>query len=108
MANNQMRNIVAGPSREELFDALKYRHLGFKITVTVTPTLEVRQLPAHTRVQMKDFTFEAQVDGLGIEDGSGNSWLFKLYDPARTLGVERWSGYINTTRRTGTLTPMTI
>ena len=98
------RQIVAGPSREELFDALRLRHEGREVTFTVAPQTQV---PASARFKPVNLAFSVQVNELGIEDGSGNNWLFKLYDRYAVLGSMYLEGYINVTRREGWVRPTT-
>lgn len=104
MTTTTLRNILSGPSREDLFDALRLRHEGKQVTFTVAPET---QPPANARVKFHDLTFKAQVNQLGIEDGSGNNWVFKLYDRHGVLGSQYLEGYMNTTRRTGWVRPAT-
>lgn len=90
--------ITAGPSRELLFDALRLRHEG----KTVEITIEVE--PENPQRRAQYFQFEAQVNMLGIEDGSGNHWFFTLESPPGLFyKCGRVEGYIDTTRRTGWL-----
>ena len=82
--------IIGGPSREELFDALRLHHEEREVTFTVTPNCNVGNLVLRVRVEE-----------LGVEDGSGNNWLFKVYDRQSILGSMSLHGYINTRTREG-------
>ncbi len=66
--------ITKGPSREELFDALRlcneHRQLTFEIAETSTGDA---RLPMGSRTQVRAF-----VMGILPEDGSGHSWIVKL------------------------------
>lgn len=93
--SDQRRGIIAGPSREELFDALRLRHEGRKVTFTVA------------RVKLGSLSFEAQLDMLRPEDGGGNNWLFELSNHnIKPLGSSTLRGYINTTKREGWVEPI--
>lgn len=89
--------ITAGPSREQLFDALRLRHEGR----TVEFTIEIE--PDGPEIAGSYFQFAAQVNNLGVEDGSGNRWLFELQNKDLFLKCQKLAGYIDTTRRTGWL-----
>ena len=92
--------ITAGPSREELFDALRLRHEGRKVSFTATKN---SQWPnPRFKVLGETETFDVSIDSIGVEDGSGNNWLLTISDK-----TERFEGYFNTTRREGWLKPMT-
>jgi len=94
---NQRREINSGPSREELFDALRLRHEGRAIPFTVSPP---KQRPG-SRIRVLNETFNVQVNSVGIEDGSGNCWLLTLDDYHEILGSSCLSAYYNTRTRTG-------
>jgi hypothetical protein len=105
MTNKQQRQITAGPSREELFDALRLRHEGRTVTVTVDNTVRTAGDPRKSLTMKLPLTLEVGVDSIGIEDGSGNSWLLGVYDKDGKLGSKRLEGYFNTTRREGWIRP---
>lgn len=89
--------ITEGPSREELFDALRLRHETRKVTLTV-------ESPFHPQ----GIFFEVFVNGISIEDGSGNSWNLELYHmySKNPFGLQYFKAYFNTQRRKGVLTPL--
>lgn len=102
----ESRRIVAGPSREELFDALRLRHEGRRVAFTVAPThITGRTLAGGRKFVPGNLVFYVQVNELGIEDGSGDRWLFRLYDRDANLGCRELHGYMCTTRREGWLKP---
>lgn len=90
MANQQQSVIVAGPSREELFDALRLRHEKRQVTFTTA---------------RPDQIFKATVDRIGVEDGSGDNWLISLQVRDTHLGSVYLHGFYNTVRRDGWLRP---
>ena len=100
--------IIAGPSREELFDALRLRHEGRKITMTVSKGYGLPAAPpskgiAALAVWVLD---NLTIDGIAIEDGSGNNWLLKLHDPNSKIGNDEYlDAYFNTTNRKGWIRP---
>ena len=107
MANNQQQYLItAGPSREDLFDALRLRHEGRTTTFTVTclklvpSTYEGR---AVTREFERPCVISVHVDAIGVEDGSGDSWLITVYDKSRSLGSAHLTGYYHTTKRSGNI-----
>lgn len=109
-AESTKRQIVAGPSREELFDSLRLStcHEGRKVTITVAPThLTGRNLAGGRKFVPGNLMFYAVVAMLRPEDGSGNNWLFELSDEHQSLGSYKLRGYINTTTRHGWVEPIT-
>ena len=108
MTSTSQRELVAGPSREELFDALRLRHEGRKVTFTLAPqNITGRTLAEGRKFVPGNLAFHVQVNEVGIEDGSGNNWLFKLYDEHAVLGTMYLEGYINITTRKGWVRPAT-
>lgn len=91
--------IVAGPSREELFDALRLRHEGKKVEITVIHP------PHPAEVMQSQMTITAMVDMIKAEDGTGDKWLLELSDMKGTLEDFHFKTFFNTKTRTGTLTP---
>ncbi len=81
MTAQKQFEIVDGPSREALFDALRLRHMGcFHVTFQIsTPNGDSR--------------IKVRVNSIGIEDGSGNNWLIEVYDPQGILGDKYLHGY---------------
>jgi len=98
MTDKPQRQITAGPSREELFDALRLRHENRKVSFTLAPNTHPWSAPKKVQVF---------VDGISIEDGSGANWLLKIRDEYQefTLGTCQLEGYYNTTRREGWTRP---
>lgn len=98
---NQIENILAGPSREELFDALRLRHENRTVKITV----ECRTRTAGDPQKSVDMKYKrilvVSVDSIGVEDGSGNRWLLTLTDDD---GIS-YDGYFDTERRQGWLKP---
>lgn len=82
--------IVAGPSREDLFDALRLRHEKREVTFTV-------------KMGSEEVPLRGMINSISIEDGSGNCWLFILYCGSRPLTSQYFSGFLNTRKREGTL-----
>lgn len=97
MTDTAQREVIAGPSREELFDALRLRHEGRKVTFTVTPDPQ----PPNKRFTIESVTFPVQVTMIEAMDGSGNNWFLNLHDKFATLGSLRLEGRINTNTRKG-------
>lgn len=84
MSSETLYDVTNGPSREELFDALRLRHEGRKAIFTYkSGLLTVR----------KEFT----IDMIQGEDGSGNSWNLLVRNPH--LG--RVKMYYHSHKRTG-------
>ena len=103
------RRIVAGPSRESLFDSLRLStcHNSMAIAFTVAPShLTGRNLAGGRQFVPGNLMFYAVVVMLRPEDGSGDNWLFELSDEHQSLGSDKLRGYMNTTRRTGWVEPM--
>lgn len=71
MTANQ-REIVEGPSREELFDALRLRNEGRKVSLTIS-----RQTKPGSPFKLLDETFDVFVNGISVEDASGHKWLLR-------------------------------
>ena len=96
---NQIHNIVAGPSREELFDALRLRHENRTVRITVESRTRTAGDPQKSLDMNYKRTLVVSVDSVGIEDGSGNRWLLTLTDDD---GIS-YDGYFDTERRQGWL-----
>lgn len=79
--------ITKGPSREELFDALRLQHGGGKLPFTLHRLLKI----------------DLAISGIERDGDGCNQWLLKLYDPSAepALGAEHLEGAFNTTFRTG-------
>jgi len=85
-------HIAGGPSREELFDALRLQHKHGDVSFTL----------AYESLQIK---VRASIRGIRSEDGSGDSWLLCLYNPHGLLGLTHLEAYYNTARRKGWMGP---
>ena len=98
----QYITIEAGPSREELFDALKYvcdKTRDFEVTFT---GLQVRQVEK-VRQNSRRGKFSARVIGLMYEDGSGQSFIVNAYVSVKGLEGKVVQFYYNARTRTGHL-----
>ena len=109
MTDTSQREIVAGPSREELFDALRLRHEGRMVTFTVAPShITGRTLAGGRKFVPGNLTFEVRVNQL---TGNGNCnesfWEFRLFDKHATFGSMYLEGLIDITTRSGWLRPLT-
>lgn len=81
----QYLSIEAGPSREELFDALKYacdKESDFKVIFTA---LQVRKT-GDVRQNSRRGKFTARIIGIVHEDGSGQSFI--IYGDTSVKGLE--------------------
>jgi len=91
--------ITAGPSREDLFDALRLRHEGrkvaFKLFFDRDPNGDWS--PYYQEIV-------ATIDSIGVEDGGGQSWLLTVSIPHYGQTV---SCYYNSTNRNGYMKPIT-
>lgn len=88
--------ITHGPSREELFDALRLFNEFRKVEFT----LESRVRPASTR-KVPEVKREAQILSLAAGDGSGNNWIFTAtFKNFKGEYVTR-EGFFNTKDRKG-------
>ena len=98
----QYLTIEAGPSREELFDALKYacdKEREFKVIFTA---LQVRKTgDVHQNSRRGKFT--AQIIGLMHEDGSGQSFIIDAYVSVKGLENKVVKFYYHARTRTGHL-----
>ena len=94
--------IEAGPSHEELFDALKYagdKEREFKVTFTA---LQVRKT-GDIRQNSRRGKFTARIIGLMHDDGSGQSFIIDAYVSVKGLESKVVKFYYNTKQRTGRL-----
>lgn len=86
-------SILSGPSREELFDALRLRsenrHVTFKVSF---------QKEASNPIELM---LQTTINGILAESGSGKSWLLRLCDLDRTFGRSELVAYFETTSHTG-------
>ena len=98
----QYITIEAGPSREELFDALKYAYdktRDFEVTFTA---LQVRQV-GEVRQNGRRGKFTARIVGLMHEDGSGQSFIIDAYVSVKGMEGKLVKFYYSAKRRTGHL-----
>ena len=84
--------IIAGPSREELFDALRLRHEGRTVTFTLKG-------PYSDSPRREVSVF---IDAIGVEDGSGNRFLVEIFHKG---SFQRFKGYFDITHRRGQISP---
>ena len=71
----QRTDIVDGPGTDELFEALKRRHTGQRVTFALdhhTPRIDQT-----ARFRVGKITLPVIINEIGVEDGSGNRWLLK-------------------------------
>ena len=95
----QYITIEAGPSREELFDALKYacdKERNFGVTFT---GFSVRQTGGAHKIHSRG-KFSAVIVGLTHKDGSGQSFIIDAYVSVK--GLENKVVKINYHARTRT------
>lgn len=86
-------SILSGPSREELFDALRLRSENRRVVFKI-----LLQKGASDSAELM---LQAIVNGILAESGSGKSWLLRLCDTDRTFGRSELSAYFETTSCTG-------
>ena len=89
MAKRSNYAIIAGPSREEIFDALRLRHEQRKVEFTL-------EVPRNQELILK-----GHVNSIDFFDITGNHWFFTLYDPDNSLGYKYIKGYIDITLHSG-------
>jgi hypothetical protein len=108
MADRKQFPIVMGPSREELFDALRLRHEGREVTITASKGYGLPASPPKKGISaLAVLTLDnLTVDSIGIEDGSGDNWILRLRDPNNKTGSKYLEGYFNTVKRTGWVRPV--
>jgi hypothetical protein len=85
--------ITNGPSREQLFDALRLYPEGRTVILTVSN-------PDPNRGSA---VFHVQVQSIGINDGSGERWFLKLYDPDKRFGSRYLHAHYHTNHRKGNM-----
>jgi len=105
-SQNQTRRlyvkITDGPSRETLFDGLRLRHEGRRVTFTLGPDLSVKLVDLSGLGQI-----QFAINAIGIEDGSGKSWRLSLQTTKKlkVLGSNKLVACYNTRTREGRLFP---
>lgn len=103
ITKNQLFQIAAGPSREELFDALRLYNEGRELEFAVFVNAN------DTRSGAPQHAFKALVQQIGAEDGSGYRWLIwvnVVHSDKVTQSFfkgARLEGYLDTRRRGGWL-----
>ena len=94
--------IIAGPSREELFDCLRLRHEGRLATFTASLPPPIISQSEHARVINR--TFDSMVDSITRKfTRHGGAWIIKLTDLEASLGSTHLEGYYDTRTRNGVL-----
>ncbi|MEK7089364.1 MAG: hypothetical protein AAB920_00935 [Patescibacteria group bacterium] len=88
MADKPQYTLTAGPSREDLFDALRLRHEGKTVTFKGTPTW----CPGGGT---EGFFI---VNSIAAEDGSGHKWLLVVTHASNHKTAD---AYFDTTTRKG-------
>ena len=99
--------ILGGPGTEELFDALKLRHQSKTVKFTLTAKPGVPHSPTK-RLISRDSVIETSIESIGIEDGSGKSWLISAtarFGEDRNI---RYSIWFNTYSRRGMATRVSV
>ena len=88
--------ITAGPSREELFDALRLRDEGRTVWFTLD------KVNPDTTTSSVNVVASFHVESIGAEDGNPKSWLVRLVSEGQLLGGKLgFNVSYDTTRRTG-------
>lgn len=72
--NLEKCQIIDGPSREELFDALRLRNEHRKVTFTVLQ----RGNQGNPSISGRQIRLLAAINEITAEDGSGHSWCLKV------------------------------
>jgi len=85
--------IIEGPSREELFDALRLRDECRQVTFTVVNR------------DGRENKLSTWVNGISAESGSGHCWELRLCDPKSSLGGGYFRAFLDTKTRQGWLRP---
>lgn len=93
--------ITHGPSREELFDALRLFDEFRKVEFTLESSVRV----SGTR-KVPEIKCEAQIMSLAAEDGSGNNWIFTARFRKVDGSYSSREGFFNTRDRKGFLRPL--
>lgn len=97
-SNENRFEIIAGPSREDLFDGLRLRHESRLVLFSI--------LSGHHSNALYNKSLQLQVNGIAVEDGSGHKWLIELHDPTKTFGSSKLHGYFDTNTRKGWVEPI--
>lgn len=95
-AEGEQLNIIAGPSREGLFDALRLAHEQRAALFQTRTRVETRGITSY-----RELDLGVHIDGLRREDGSGYRWLFV---GTAYAGEHEWykvEGYLDTKARRG-------
>ncbi len=84
--------IVSGPSREELFDALRLSEENRKVKLVITYCK-----PGEVGAEVEILVY---IDQIGRANNFGSAWVFHA-----TLGDQPLIGSYNTQKRLGTIAP---
>ena len=103
MTTNENREIIAGPSREDMFDALRLYEERRYVSFTVVKADAAQGISQRFRVE--GLTFGVRVRSIRTEDGSGESWLLSLHDKDGVFGSHYLDAHFNTTTRQGWIRP---
>lgn len=96
---NLQHKIVAGPSREELFDALRLRHENRLVRMTTQYHSRTAGEGQRSFEDNSKLVFSVSVDSIEIGDLSGHKWILTLTDDD---GLS-YLAYFDTERRHGWL-----
>jgi hypothetical protein len=96
---NQQHSIVAGPSREELFDALRLRHEDRTVRVTVEYRTRTAGDPQKSLAMDYKRILEVSIDSIEFGNLKGHTWVLTLTDDD---GLS-YDAYFDTERRQGWL-----
>ncbi|HJN63073.1 MAG TPA: hypothetical protein QGH03_02525, partial [Candidatus Paceibacterota bacterium] len=110
MIIKHLRRITAGPSWEELINALRFRgeKRGVSFVITSEPYRQGFWLKEFKKItdQIARVTIKVLVNGIKIQDERGNDLLLDLYDPHSNLGGSQYlEGYFNTLSCEGWIHP---
>jgi len=92
---NQQHSIVAGPSREELFDALRLRHEDRTVRVTVEYRTRTAGDPQKSLAMDYKRILEVSIDSIEFGNLKGHTWVLTLTDDD---GLS-YDAYFDTERR---------
>jgi len=94
MTNSNQFQVLEGPSRETLFDALRLRHEGKKVFFTLRPV-------ATDGIPTWKVTHGFHINSISVFENDGDRWLIKLFDRKASLAAKYLCGYYNSSARTG-------
>ena len=102
MTNQITRFIAVGPSREEIFDALRLMHEGRRVWFTLAPESTTSKEAASGHRLPRDKELRLSVCQLRSY-GAGDECLVWLYDGSDTLGSKYLRAHYHYTRRQGVI-----